>query len=790
MKIAGAKKRLNKATPERIGKGRRRLIVKFHDNVTLPYVDGVQKHFDKFHTQSSKKLLKDFPGLSFNRFYGGLKPNEIKALIQKAAKLDPTYAPHNFFSYFAVDAPLSQDFKALIKGLRSWSAIDYVLPEPTFSTASVLNPENNPLYANQGYLQPAHLGINAPAAWNIPGGDGEGVKFADIEGGWNLNHEDIADHNASLLIGENYYGYYAHGTSVLGIVCAKNNDKGIVGVAPNVDSVMVASIEGLDSGIEEAILKVIQNLSFGDVMLIEIQLGDCEGYGDYYPFCSHHNMPVEARVEYFHLIRLATALGIVVVEVAGDGNEWLDGYMPISGPKFIFRKGSPDFQDSGAIMVSASTPAGGAHFPLSSANYGSRIDCFAWGEGVETCSTDDSGTASLYTSNFNGTSAAAAIIAGAALSFQGICKKTLGYPLSPGQIRYYLSCNGSISFPYSPKDIGVMPDFALLTQNLINAGPDVYLRDYVGDTGLPGQGIYCTSPDIIVCPEEVQNPEGAFGQGSGNEDNVMCGFQAEFGQDNYIYARLFNCGGTAASGVTVKVYWSPPASLITPDQWHYIGACQVPSVPAGNVITVSGKIKWNNANVPPEGHYCLIALAGTDADPIPAPGDFQTFDDYYNYISANNNVAWRNIDVVDNEPNQKLLYVPLEFLAVGARDRDLRMRLSVEAKLPKGARLFLEAPIGMAKRMLRPEYFMMAHRQGKLAVIPINPFARTDFEEITFPAKSKTKLRLLAYIPKESRRFAHDVSASQLYRGKTIGRVTWRLAPRLYIKKIKNKIKA
>jgi len=58
-------------------------------------------------------------------------------------------------------------------------------------------------------------------------------------------------------------------------------------------------------------------------------------------------------------------------------------------------------------------------------NYGSRVDCYAWGEGVFTTTSDTNGQApatNLYRDDFGNTSAATAIIAGVALSVQGMAE--------------------------------------------------------------------------------------------------------------------------------------------------------------------------------------------------------------------------------------------------------------------------------------------------------------------------------------------------------------------------------
>jgi hypothetical protein len=124
------------------------------------------------------------------------------------------------------------------------------------------------------------------------------------------------------------------------------------------------------------------------------------------------------------------------------------------------------FEDSGAIMVAAARniePRKGKAYPAkwsptSDSNCGSRIDCFAQGESVSTLNYDSTNpTQNLYTDLFNGTSAASAIIAGAALCVQGMAQENLGAPLSPINLRDALKIGTPSQFPDTDK-IGVMPD--------------------------------------------------------------------------------------------------------------------------------------------------------------------------------------------------------------------------------------------------------------------------------------------------------------------------------------------
>src|SRR5690606_30962284 len=113
---------------------------------------------------------------------------------------------------------------------------------------------------------------------------------------------------------------------------------------------------------------------------------------------------------------------------------------------------------------------------------------------------------------------------------------------------------------------------------------------------------------------------------------------------------------------------------------------------------VSDAIIWERENLPPQGHYCLVAIIGTDADPAPLPTDFGDWTKFQRFIRDNNNVTWRNFNVVDNQPDdpsvviEGLKFKALPFVSPGAPDIGRKMQLEVVAKLPEGARVYLEAP--------------------------------------------------------------------------------------------------
>ena len=366
---------------------------------------------------------------------------------------------------------------------------------------------------------------------------------------------------------------------------------------------------------------------------------------------------------------------------------------------------------------------------------------------------------------------------------QGLAEANLGYRFSPGQIRSLLSdpANGTPPAVTEATQIGVMPDLrAILDGNDINLAHDVYLRDNVGDTGDPHAGSISASPDIILLPATVADPQASFGEGSGTENDNSLGFEATAGQDNFLYARLRNRGGSNATNVEATIFWSPVATLVTPDLWTLVGSTSLPSVPMGDLLTVSSAITWLQAEIPGPGHYCFVGLVGTPQDPAPAPADFFNFDNFRTFIRENNNVTWRNFNVVPSTPPGPDPNAPVavEFLAPGAPDKGRRMSLEVCARLPKGSRAWLEMPLYLIDALQLRSPFLKLRKRQQTALVPISPHGSRSFGDVLFAAKSRAKLRLHVQIPTGERHNAYEVFVRQLYREQEVGRATWRFAPK------------
>jgi Subtilase family len=221
----------------------------------------------------------------------------------------------------------------------------------------------------------------------------------------------------------------------------------VVGIAPAVGIQLISVLDLFESGpimtddVASKITLATNTLSTGDVLLLELQ---------------EDKRPVERNRAVFQAIRLATGVGIVVIEGAGNAGVNLDS--------------EPFMRDSGAIIVGACSPsvphARWVDAPAGG-NFGSRIDCYAWGDGVFTTGARNDPVQSNSYFNFSGTSAAAAIIAGVCLLIQNLQRQAGGAPLNSRAMRDILRNpnNGTASAVPLNDRIGVMPDFLKIIPN-------------------------------------------------------------------------------------------------------------------------------------------------------------------------------------------------------------------------------------------------------------------------------------------------------------------------------------
>ncbi|KAL2130162.1 hypothetical protein VTI74DRAFT_6817 [Chaetomium olivicolor] len=719
------------------------------------------------------------PEINFDAWY----QVQVGSQSQNQARTEDITASQNRTGAQGPKIALPQDILDLIHRLHKLpevQGIQALYPGPP----PAVNPADDPRSTNQGYLNPAPKGIDARYAWGFPGGDGTGVNIVDMEQGWNLNHEDLAAAGITLISGHSAY-WFGHGTSVLGEMFMVDNQLGGVGIVPAAKGRVISQHrDDWSYNTPAAILDAAAHMSFGDILLLEAQEYDPVG-GAYY-------WPVEIADATYEAIRVATALGITVVQAGCNGGYDLDAYTNLAG-KHIFNRSSADYRESGAIMV------GGAnsmvpHTRWYGSNYGSRMDVYAWAESVDTTDTDEA-TASenWYTGYFGGTSGASPIIVGAAAIVQGISSAARGFKLAPLEIRKILSTNGTASDNPAVDRIGVMPDLKAIVDREFNGGSgnhtiDLYIRDRVGDTGASTSGSVSSSPDIIVRQQPISNPSTALGTGSGTENNPSLSEPVLASHDHSLYIRLLNRGTGPASNAAITVYWSEPSTLVTPNLWHEIGTLSVPSVPADQ-LTVSPRLNWPAASVPGAGHYCFVALAGAESDPVPPlPA---TFPDFAKFVRENNNVAWRNFNVISSPPNDTEAQAPpagfhkFPVNIPGAWDEAREFTIRAVGSLPQGSKVRFSAPRELAealgiKRACRPKGGNSGgHKEAKEVVVPLQGAGSVQVGKGVLAKGSLARCELQLKVPEEIYKGAgnFEFALVQEWEGLEVGRVTWKFGP-------------
>lgn len=439
-----------------------RIVVKFYDHAQINYSGTPDVMSTLLGFPSAllwKRFFSLFRVLSIEKLFNSVEAAGIAGLARKARRLDTSYEPPDLLTYYVLFIPDTIPVYPMLRQLRAFTEVEQVYPQ-CIGLCPALKNMNARTCSNNGYLQPAPLGINAAYAGKVRGGAGiPAVKFIDVEQGWILTNRSPAVAR-TLLTGINNYECREHGTAVLDIVLGNLKSESAKGIAPGVTASVISQWRSPSGPNDpDAILAAITYLDAGDILLLEMQT--------FYAPGSNKVWPSEVQEATYQVIRLATALGIIVIEAAGNGDVYtmkgndLDSFL--SGEKKILNPQSKDFRDSGAIIVAAAT-MNVPHSRLRSSNYGRRIDCYAWGEGIA--------AGELHNDNkrlaphqraalFGGTSGAAAIIAGAALVVQSISIALHKIRLTPSQMRYVLSSEqyGTQSSAGVRRDkIGVMPD--------------------------------------------------------------------------------------------------------------------------------------------------------------------------------------------------------------------------------------------------------------------------------------------------------------------------------------------
>ena len=64
-------------------------------------------------------------------------------------------------------------------------------------------------------------------------------------------------------------------------------------------------------------------------------------------------------------------------------------------------------------------------------------------------------------------------------------------------------------------------------------------------------------------------------------------------------------------------------------------------------LRIAGPLTFPSSLIPTPGHYCMIAVISGGLDPAPDHNLIASITDYLNFVRNTNNIAYRNMDVVD-----------------------------------------------------------------------------------------------------------------------------------------------
>ena len=231
---------------------------------------------------------------------------------------------------------------------------------------------------------------------------------------------------------------------------------------------------------------------------------------------------------------------------------------------------------------------------------------------------------------------------------------------------------------------------------------DLIVKDGSDDTGIEPNTVtpYMWTSDNIW----VRN----------NNDNGLAHENPDYsdsGNPNFVKVKVINNSCVASTGSTqLKLYWAKASTALSyPNPWmggitypstgasmgDPIGTLIIPTLQAGQeTILTFPWIVPNPAEYGNDGdqwHFCLLARIEAVNDPMTSP---ETWDLNAN-VRNNNNIAWKNVTVVDILPNN--VVNPGGVIAVGNPfDHPRTFFLEMEiADLETGKPIYAEAEIGI-----------------------------------------------------------------------------------------------
>lgn len=489
------------------------------------------------------------------------------------------------------------------------------------------------------------IDINACQAWTIT--EGLGANVAIMDQGIDVSHNDLSANigstgfdtqngsSPSVFLGD------VHGTHVCGTVAAiKDNNLQVVGVAPQSSILPVSHSLYLTPNISAELASGISWAWQNGAGVINNSWGDQGG--------AYYSQLQSAVLENAILDALTLGrnnLGTLVVFAAGNYGS--------GGPIMDY----PGTYHSDITSVGSITSSGSRSY---FSGYGTNLDVVAPGSSIlSTFPYNNTGTldgTSMASPHVTGT-IALILSVNPCLTAQEVrdilestTQKIGGYGYAPTGGRPNGTWDTEMGY-------GLIDAYAavLLAQSLVSPNLDLYVKDseVPFDNGSEPNNIspyMWNSQDIWV---RVYADNGLVHQ---NPD------YSPMSNPNTVYVRVKNKSCVTSSGnEDLKLYWAKAGtSLGWPASWDgttyvggqlmgdLIGTATIPVLAPGQEAIVP--FSWvvpNPADYAPINsepwHFCLLTRIDTAADPM----TFPETTDLNGNVKNNNNIAWRNVTVVD-----------------------------------------------------------------------------------------------------------------------------------------------
>lgn len=550
----------------------------------------------------------------------------------------------------------------------------FVTAEPEFIYHD-LQTTNDPLYLNQwglkntGQYGSAYAGIdvNAEQAWNIT--KGNNVKVAIYDHGFEMNHPDLA----SNTFGNGFdattgtspsHVRGSHGTACAGVIGAvQNNNLGVSGVAPESDIVSIS----INLQFSDTPVQLASGFNWAWQNGVEVISNSWGGY-------SPSNIITDAIYNAINNGR--NGKGCIVVFASGNENNTNIRYPGSAIPE--------------VLVVGAMSPCGERKNPSSCDGeswggcYGNQLDVVA--PGVKIPTTDRQGglgySSSDYHLTFNGTSSACPHVAGVAalilsvntcLSAQQVNDIIEVTSQKVGNYSYTTNSNRPNGTWNNEMGYGLVDAYAAvqMAQSMGSSTLDLYVKDSPDDDGTEPNTVtqhMWTSQDIWI---RNNNDNGLVHQNPEYKAPISIP-PFTYYPTNYINVRVINKSCVASTGnETLTLNWAKAnTALAWPQNWDgslqntagfdlgdELPSVAIPVIPGGGEAIVV--IPWavpnpdNYSDNDNPWHFCLLSRINATNDPLTSP----LTSNPNIMVRNNNNLAWKNLTVVDLIANRSAAMV-------------------------------------------------------------------------------------------------------------------------------------